>query len=89
MCFFPCFHVQLIITFFLQDNLKALNIEYHWLLVKQQEDKLEEIHKKLDKYEGKVNELNKLIHNKDEANSILTQKIAYVYYKKLRYKEGI
>uniref|UniRef100_A0A1B0FCJ7 Rad50/SbcC-type AAA domain-containing protein n=1 Tax=Glossina morsitans morsitans TaxID=37546 RepID=A0A1B0FCJ7_GLOMM len=60
----------------LGDNLKALNIEYHWLLVKQQEDKLEEIHKKLDKYEGKVNELNKLIHNKDEVNSILTQKIA-------------
>uniref|UniRef100_A0A1A9UD16 Structural maintenance of chromosomes protein 6 n=1 Tax=Glossina austeni TaxID=7395 RepID=A0A1A9UD16_GLOAU len=37
---------------------------------------LEEIHKKVDKYEGEVNELNKLINNKDEVNSILTQKIA-------------
>ncbi|XP_037898678.1 uncharacterized protein LOC119643399 [Glossina fuscipes] len=47
-----------------------------WLLVKEQEDKLEEIHKKLDKCEGKGRKLNKLIHNKDEVNSILTQKIA-------------
>ncbi|KAI9575195.1 hypothetical protein GQX74_015191 [Glossina fuscipes] len=60
----------------LGENLNALNIEYHWLLVKEQEDKLDEIHKKIDKHEGKVNELNKLINNKDEVNSILTQKIA-------------
>uniref|UniRef100_A0A1A9WHF7 Structural maintenance of chromosomes protein 6 n=1 Tax=Glossina brevipalpis TaxID=37001 RepID=A0A1A9WHF7_9MUSC len=58
----------------LEESLKNLEIEYHWLLVKEQEDRLEEINEKLDKYERKINELKKLIHNKDVVN-ILTQKI--------------
>lgn len=55
-----------------------MEIEYVWLLVKQCEDRLEEITEKLEKYEKKERDLKNLIQNKDEVNLSLTQDIKYV-----------
>lgn len=58
--------------------LNNKEIEYVWLLVKQCEDRLEEIADKLEKYEKKERDLKNLIQNKDEVNLSLTQDIKYV-----------
>lgn len=58
--------------------LNNKEVEYVWLLVKQCEDRLEEITEKLEKYEKKERDLKNLIQNKDEVNLSLTQDIKYV-----------
>lgn len=58
--------------------LNNKEIEYVWLLVKQCEDRLEEITEQLEKYEKKERDLKNLVQNKDEVNLSLTQDIKYV-----------
>lgn len=58
--------------------LNNKEIEYVWLLVKQCEDRLEEITEQLEKYEKKERDLKSLVQNKDEVNLSLTQDIKYV-----------
>lgn len=58
--------------------LNNKEVEYVWLLVKQCEDRLEEITEKLEKYEKKERDLKNLVQNKDEVNLSLTQDIKYV-----------